>query len=173
MDVIGTLALDGYSFIHIPHSYGAGGGVGVLFKKTLKLVKTTFLPAFRTFEQLECTISLGNSCLHLVVVYRPPSRVNGFTVKDFFIGCHLEMVNCFYWVILTFTLRTRLAVTLLHLEIFLTTAVWLFILVKPSHFAGHCLDVIVTRKDDNIIQSIATNNPAISTSTFCTKNLNH
>ena len=50
LDVIGALTPDGYSFIHIPRSYGAGGGVGVLFKKTLKLVKTTFLPAFRTFD---------------------------------------------------------------------------------------------------------------------------
>ena len=85
MDVIGALKPYGYSSIHIPCSYGAGGGVGVLFQTTPKLVKTTFLPAFRTFEQLECTISFGYSCLHLVVVYRPPpSRVNGFTVKDFY-----------------------------------------------------------------------------------------
>ena len=46
------------------------------------------------------------------------------------IVCHSEMVNCFYWVMLTFTLRTLLVVTLLHLEIFLTTAVWLFVLVN-------------------------------------------
>ena len=47
------------------------------------------------------------------------------------IVCHSEIVNFFYWVILTFTLRTKqLAITLLHLEIFLTTAAWLFVFVN-------------------------------------------
>ena len=46
LDVIGALTPDGYSFIQIPCSYGAGSGVGVLFKKTLKLIKTRFSSSF-------------------------------------------------------------------------------------------------------------------------------
>ena len=170
LDVIGALTPDGYSFILILRSYGAGGGVEVLFKKTLKLVKTSFLPSFRTFEQLECTISLDNSCLHLVVVYRPPpSRVNGFTVKDIL----EEFTDAAHRLSLRNGQLLLLGDVNLHLEDLACrdSATFGNILddcslalhsCKPSYFSGHCLDVIITRKADNLIQYIATNNPGIS-----------
>ena len=104
------------------------------------------------------------------MVYRPPpSRVNGFTVKDFF----EEFTDAAHCLSLRNGQLLLLGALNLHLEdsACRDSATFGNILYdcslalrssKPSHLAGHCLDVIITRKDDNRIQSIATNNPGIS-----------
>ena len=78
------LALSGYEFHHVPREGNNGyGGVGVLYKKSLKVIKKGKVTA-KTFENLQIKFNTGSRCLDLVTVYRPPpSAKNKHTPAEF------------------------------------------------------------------------------------------
>ena len=75
-----------YVFNHIPRTTGTGGGVGLLFKKNLKIKKLQ-TRIFRSFELMEVLLHTSSLTTRIVVVYRPPpSSINGLTSSLFFYG---------------------------------------------------------------------------------------
>ena len=73
-----------YVFNHIPRTTGTGGGVGLLFKKNLKIKKLQ-TRTFRSFELMEVLLHTSSLTTRIVVVYRPPpSSINGLTSSLFF-----------------------------------------------------------------------------------------
>ena len=83
--VIGEIefALKGYELKHIPRKSRAGGGVALLFNKSLScaMYGTT---AFMTFEYMDVSISSGTSSIRILIIYRPPKIVlqNGACFLD-------------------------------------------------------------------------------------------
>lgn len=75
---------DIFNFIHFPRdSVNRGGGIGVLFKKTLK-VETLKHHIFSTFEMCLCRITSRKTSLLVLCLYRPPqSSKNGNTITHF------------------------------------------------------------------------------------------
>ena len=79
---IGEFTPPGYNFINFPRSVRGGGGVGALFKSTLKLTITSITCDLNIIEHMCITDS--DSGLRFICVYRPkPSKVNKYPISDF------------------------------------------------------------------------------------------
>ena len=64
---------DGFVFTHTPRSTGRCGGVGILYKTSLKLEKLKSNHQFKSFEMQEVLLHVKSVLTHIVVIYRPPS----------------------------------------------------------------------------------------------------
>jgi hypothetical protein len=82
--VLGDLIPDGYVFYHVPRQQQRGGGVALIYNKSLSL-STMKYTIFTNFEHLECTINTQTSNMRHCVVYRPPaSKNNNMKISVFF-----------------------------------------------------------------------------------------
>ena len=73
----------GYDFRHVSRG-GRGGGVGVIFKKSLK-PKLASRKVFKSFEYIDISFKIATKVLRVVAIYRPPpSTRNKLTCNDFF-----------------------------------------------------------------------------------------
>ena len=69
-----TLIPAGYGFRHLPRSDRRGGGVGVMFKSSFRVSKSTPWIA-ESFECLQLVLTGANVAftLRILIIYRPPS----------------------------------------------------------------------------------------------------
>ena len=81
---IGDMTPDGYCFKHVARSGKKGGGVGLLFKKTLSLEVTKVTT--KSFECMDACLTSGAVSLRIIVVYRlhPKYKKNGINSNLFF-----------------------------------------------------------------------------------------
>ena len=74
----------GYVFSYVPRETGSGGGVGIVFKHSLKVKKLKTKPSFKSFELMQLLLHNNSVTTRIVIIYRPlPSSANGFTVDLF------------------------------------------------------------------------------------------
>ncbi|MEG7525002.1 MAG: endonuclease/exonuclease/phosphatase family protein, partial [Chromatiales bacterium] len=71
---INALRAGGYNLCHLPRKNRRGGGVGVFYKSTFKIISETALTT-DTFEGLRVTLQCPEtrSNIRVYVLYRPPS----------------------------------------------------------------------------------------------------
>ena len=72
--VISQIKPSGYDFKQLARNGKTGGGIGLLFKQSLKLDVRTNIPKFDTFEILEVSVCIKGSDFRIVTVYRPDSH---------------------------------------------------------------------------------------------------
>ena len=80
------LSLPGYEFNHTPrHGNHGYGGVGVLHKASMKIIKTDVYKS-DSFENMQIKFNTGSHCLDLITLYRPPpnQKKNKITTSQFF-----------------------------------------------------------------------------------------
>ena len=70
----------GYNTYHCSRP-GRGGGVAILYKKTLRLTKIKN-KAFKSFEHIECSMMSGSSIVRLTCIYRSPTAAHSY-ITDF------------------------------------------------------------------------------------------
>lgn len=76
-------AIFGFNFLHVPRFNRPGGGVGLLFKNSLKLKKKQGFE-YTSFQYLDAFLA-DQPCVGILVVYRPPpSEKNGFSGSLFY-----------------------------------------------------------------------------------------
>ena len=83
--VIGSLIPNGYRFLHSARE-GRGGGVGLLFKSSLKVKQTStdILDTITSFEAMEVKVEVNCQIVFILIVYRPPpSSANNFSTSLF------------------------------------------------------------------------------------------
>ena len=70
----------GYNTYHCSRP-GRGGGVAILYKKTLRLTKIK-TKSFKSFEHIECSMKSGNNIVRLTCIYRSPTATHSY-ITDF------------------------------------------------------------------------------------------
>ena len=81
---VGEVCPTGYYFHHVPRKNSRGGGVGLLFKKRIK-IKEQSQEKFKSFEYTDVTAKCSNGCTRIVIIYRPPpSKSNQLKSTVFF-----------------------------------------------------------------------------------------
>ena len=151
----------GYKFFDHPRSGRQGGGTGLLFKNNLQVAKVAGGER-QSFEYSEWKITSGSRRINLIIIYRPPYSVaHPVTSAVFFVEFaeYLESIvlsadpllivgdfnihidsNENYDAIKFLELLQSFSLTQ-HVEV-------------PSHSSGHTLDLIITRKTDNLVFSV-------------------
>lgn len=166
--VIGELTPPGYDFINVPRGSSNHGGLGILFKKSLKLsvLPTGFQTA--TFEHV--CISNNSKSIQFVAIYRPPPSVdNGLKTSEFL----TEFEKFLDEVSVTPGQLVILGDFNIHIDCpdKWDTKQFLSILsvygfrqhvTGATHKHGHTLDLVITRLDDDIIQDVHIHPPFFS-----------
>jgi len=83
--MIGSLIPNGYRFLHSARE-GRGGGVGLLFKSSLKVKQTSmdYLDTIISFEAMEVEVEVNFQIVSILIVYRPPpSSANNLSTSLF------------------------------------------------------------------------------------------
>ena len=160
----------GYVFSHVPREFGSGGGVGIIFKHSLKIEKLTTTKSFKSFELMQLLLHKNSVTTHIVVIYRPPpSSTNGFTVNLFFdeFSSLLELlVSSSGKLLITgdFNIHvndTSAATALKFLDL-LDSFNLIQHISMPTHKNSNTLDLIITRSDEETVCNLSVNDPVIS-----------
>ena len=164
--VIGDLIPVGYSFYHVPRQFGNGGGVGILVKNGFYVEQTIAMNRqFDSFEFIDLLIKF-DSCrdIRVLVIYRPPSCNFSLFIDEF--GCLLEQYitdSSFLLVAGDFNYHIDDAVDKPSYDF--CSLLGSFNLKqhvdKPTHSAGHILDLLITREEP-LVFNISVCDPDLS-----------
>ena len=148
----------GYTLQHLPRADRSGGGVGLISKLDMKPQMVQSTSNYSSFEHCAWTLNVGSDKMLVAVIYRPPySEKNKSTVNNF-----LDEFSTYLESIITSPLKLLIggdfnfhmenkscADTSKFLELLdchdLMNHVW-----RPTHDKGHTLDLLITRKSDEI-----------------------
>ncbi|XP_038074801.1 uncharacterized protein LOC119742706 [Patiria miniata] len=177
--IIGELTPPGYSFLNVPRIVSSTiqtlnyGGISLLYKLPLGMffqhsghTTTTFEHAYFTNMKRE---------INTVVIYRPPpSPMNGFTTLQF-----LREFDGFISVLALNSHRLLIVGDFnLHIDAPSRSDVCQFMssvsavgfkqfVSSPTHRSGHILDLVLSRQDDNLVQSCSVNENLLSDHHVC------
>ena len=166
---------NGYLFEHIARG-SRGGGVGLLFNKTLNMKKISF-NKFKSFEAIGMTSNSSSGHFSVFVIYRPPpSAKNKFSISLFFdeFSTFLEKFSTemkSFIIVGDFNFHVE-DMTDAHALRFLNILECFNLTqhVREATYQGkHILDLVITRDDENIINNVSVSDPAISdhSAVFC------
>ena len=161
--ITSSICPTGYNFKHSPRTTGRGGGVGILYKSSIKCVLKPRSFNASSYENFECYFKVPGNCIHTFLIYRPLLSSKNKISRNSFIDqfssllesatilpahllilgdLNINWMNCsnnetaqFHELLDNFNLKQHVS--------FLT------------HRNGHTLDHIITRSDDNIIDSVS------------------
>ena len=177
---INEITPPGYAIKEVARQDGRiGGGVAIIYKKgvhkvVLKCSSKSSRLIVDQFEYMICEVfqtSDPRSRITVVIVYRPsPTSINGLKVSLFwkdwskflrqFAGNHTETV---FLGDLNFHLDDLNHSSTKKFTNILTQFDLLQHITKPTHTAGHILDVLITKPDSRIVrESVVVHDPGIS-----------
>ena len=78
---VGILCSNGYRFLHAPRTHGRGGGVGFLFKDTLR-INSVLTDDFQSFEVMDIRFRSLKG-IRFFIIYRPPYSSYSSFFQDF------------------------------------------------------------------------------------------
>ena len=82
--VMSELVQNRYAIHHVPRKARKGGGVALIYNKSMRVTPIESDNNFAYFEHMECFVSTKNAKLRVCVVYRPPSVKNNGAISGFF-----------------------------------------------------------------------------------------
>ena len=160
----------GYAFVHTPRPNGNGGGVGLLYRKNLKMEQIKSDP-FKSFEFKELLLHSSASIIRIIVIYRPPiSAKNGHTHAAF-----LDDFSSLLERLVSSTGRLLLAgdfnfhvndpsdnTANKFLDLLSCFNLEVCNVYTPTHKNNNVLDLIVTRSGEETVLNLSLNDPVIS-----------
>ncbi len=156
---IGDMIPEGYVFKHIPRiARNRGGGIGIIHKKHIQLKKES-QPPTTSMEIMETTININARRITCITVYRPESSaIHKYTMSTFF----TEFENLLTHYILTkdellimgdfnFHMNKPNKPNVNRMIEILDTFDLIQHVTTPTHKFGNTLDLIITKKDTNLL----------------------
>ena len=159
---VGELQTSGLTVSHAPRTHRSGGGVGIMYPKTVKLDKHPKFEA-RSFENFQITVHSGGSSIRVAIIYRlHPTKKNGLESSDFFQE----------FAVLVDTFATQHGHLLIlgdfnihwdcphepdtkHLMDILHSANMVQHVQEPTHRLGHIIDLVASRQDDPLVKQVS------------------
>ena len=154
-----------YAFLHNPRINRSGGGVGLLYKSSLKVERQNQTETFKSFEYFEVILS-NVTVTRIIIVYRPPQSKNNCVSNSLFFEEfpvlleHLATASGKLIMLGDFNFHvddTDNASAMKFLDIVNCFNLAQHITV-PTHKDGHTLDLIITRNDEDLISDIDVHN---------------
>ena len=169
-----------YAFLHNPRINRSCGGVGLLYKSSLKVERQHQIETLKSFEYLKVILS-NVTVAQTIIVYRPPQSKNNCVSNSLFFEEfpvlleHLATASGKLIMLGDFNFHvddTDNASALKFLDIVNCFYLAQHITV-PTHKDGHSLDLIITRNDEDLIFDIDVHDPLISDhfACFCSWNV--
>jgi len=169
--ILGELIPESYKFMHIPRPRGRGGGVGVLYKESLRLKNTTCeAKQFSSMEYLECTTKANSKLIRFLVIYRPPptstnNASNSKFIKDFatlLSGYLTTPGSLFVCGDINLHMDIQEDRNVKKLNDVLSDLGLVQHITEPTHKAGHMLDIVLDKDTDNVVEDVNVVDVALS-----------
>ena len=163
--VVRDICPSGYLFSHVPRLNRTGGGVGVMYKNSLKINHHVTI-SYSSFEFMELLLHHQSSAYRIIIVYRPPSS-NSLTFFDDFSALLERLVTSSGKLIISGDFNFHLSDTKdnnTNRFIDLLDCFNLTVLNPdtPTHKSNHVLDLIITRSDENSVNNVTVHDPVLS-----------
>ena len=161
--VIKDLTPADYKFVHLPRKSRRGGGVGLVYRSSFKVVVNR-RDDMKSFEYLDVDISSSGNSTKLVIIYRPPtSKKNKHSYDDFLVEFtgfieHYALMTTRFAIVGDFNIHwdvpsdnnvKRFADLLESLNIIQHVH-------APTHIDGYTIDLILTPSGNQGITSTKT-----------------
>jgi Reverse transcriptase (RNA-dependent DNA polymerase)/Endonuclease/Exonuclease/phosphatase family len=161
---LNSITPDTYSLIHSPRLDGKGGGIALLFRSFLKIVKIP-LPVYTSFEALCVRLTRSSSSFTILTIYRPPTSKLKVFLREFS-SLLQDLVTSPSELIITgdfnFHVDNPLCAPANKFLSLLDTTGLTQLISFPTHISGHTLDLLITRASSNIFSRVRSNDPIIS-----------
>ena len=162
------MRLKGFKFEHVPRRTGKGGGVGVVYKSSIKSVKNK-TDNYSSFDCVELLLASKGDSIRLCVVYRPPAGKHAQPVSVFMeqfqdymdsqatssgkllvigdFNFHMDKQDDVY--------SKQLSELLFSLDLHQHVS-------GPTHIHGHTLDLVLTRSSEELVKTVMLCQPVLS-----------
>ena len=162
--LIEELIPPGYRFLHNPRSIGRDGGVGMLFKSSLK-VKQEETIVTDSFEYMQIICNNSTKSFRIIVIYRPPNGSFDNFCLDF--SGLLERLSTFGSLLLiTGDFNIHLDQPEVPSASKFQRLLKSFGLIQhvhsPTHRSEHTLDLLITRSSDCTLSDIHVHDMGLS-----------
>ena len=168
--IIRDISPTGYAFVHTPRPDGNGGGVGLLYRKNLKMEQIKSDPC-KSFEFKELLLHSSASIIRIIIIYRPPiSAKNGLTHVAFFDDFssllerlvsspdHLLLAGDFNFHVNNSSDNTANK----FLDLLNCFNLEVSNVCTPTHKSNNVLDLLITRSGEATVLNLSVNDPVIS-----------
>ena len=167
-DIINSLTPNGHCFYSNPRD-NRGGGTGVVIKSNIKL-KQIKEKCFTNFEHQEFVLKVVINVVRLCVIYRPPpNSKNNFSFSQFYseFSDYVASLSCLPESLLLLgdfnihcddssNAQVKQFLDLLQAHGLQQTVSF------ATHTGGHCIDLVITRQNDNIFDVTSPGYPCVS-----------
>ena len=166
--VEGDVCPGGYQMIHTPRIGRRGGGVALIIKSSLKCKHLVSQHKFQSFEHQTVDILMNGGTVTLIIIYRPPpSSKYRATPKEFneeFSHLLEENVSRKLLVVGDFNFHIDIVDNQSSKDFLETSQSFNLIqhVGEPTHKSGHTLDLIFSRADDALIDTVTVRDTGIS-----------
>ena len=150
--VISALLPSGFSLLQNPRKK-RGGGTAVVYRDSVKLKQVNNITPYESFELLECTF-MSSVLVRLCIIYRPPGQLVTSFLTDFADYMSHVLISAGHPLIVgDFNIPSAGA----HAANFESLCKCLDLkqhILGPTHRNGNTLDLVLTRSDDPLVQSV-------------------
>ena len=162
--LIEELIPSGYRFLHNPRSIGRGGGVGMLFKNSLR-VKQEETIVTDSFEYMQIICNTSTKSFRIIVIYRPPNGSFANFCLDF--SGLLERLSTFGSLLLitgdfNIHLDQPEVPSASKFQRLLKSFGLIQHVYSPTHRSQHTLDLLITRSSDCTLSDIHVHDMGLS-----------
>ena len=163
----------GFNFYHTPRASRRGGGVGLMFNKSLKILKQQ-VENFRSFEAMEVLLHTQSSSVpvRIIILYRlhHNKKKNNLTADMF----HQDFSQLLERLVSSSGKLLLLGDFNLHVDqpVFDCQAAKFLDLLNmhsltqhvtvPTHRSGHTLDLVITRNNEDVVCDYKVHDPCLS-----------
>ena len=150
---------DNFACFSKPRKHGRGGGIATLFDKNLNCIEIDDKNDYKSFENQRLLANINGKRVQFIVVYRvPPSQKNGLK-KTLFLDEFITLLDDILLtndkIVLLGDFNIHFDETNDHESKCFKKILETFDLIQhvqgPTHRCGHTLDLMITRKNDNIL----------------------
>jgi exonuclease III len=170
---VNDLCPAGYRLHQIPRKT-RGGGVAIICKQSLDIKMCPLVNSKSSFEYIEVIISHQSTSTRLIVVYRPPPSAKNKLTPAMFMEDFDDLLNSHTTTSGNLLICGDLNI---HMDSLLNNDTVKFnsLLLahdlqqhveKPTHCKGHILDLLISRKSEDVIRNINVTEPASTLRSF-------
>ena len=139
----------GYNTLNVMRDNKRGGGLTVLYKSNFSAKAAKNNPPPVSFEILETSLSLGNSCLRLIAIYRPPGPCDEFLEEFSNLLARLASSPNRVLIAGDFNIHWENCAdrAALKLRSSLEEVAFTQYVTQQTHVAGHIIDLFISKGD--------------------------
>ena len=160
-----SLCSTGYRFLHVPRGHSRGGGVGLLFKDTLQ-INSHITDTFTTFELMNIHFRRLQS-IRVLLIYRPPDNTSCLLfLKEFSLLLEQIMAESNGHLLISGDFNLHVddpcSIYANRFNEILESCNLKQHVTGATHYNGHTLDLVISKKDNPLITEIKIFDPVIS-----------